>query len=224
MNEELIKKFENYLRTPKGTLSSFRLDLSVNDAYRLLLAAYQGEVSEREQCFRSDAASLSALSMIASALVNPSGKFGIILLGNVGNGKTTALRALQKVINRLRIPDIRCAYRITHLSLPIYRASSLVEMWEQNPEKFRTTTSAPLLGIDELGEENVDVRRYGNFASPICDLIYQRYDRRLFTAISTNLGASSERGSIRERYGDRIADRLNEMMHKVVFKAHSFRT
>ena len=218
MNPELIKSLEESLKSPRGTLEAFRLNLSVDEAYRLLLAAYTGQVLERQQQYRTNADTLAALSSIASALVNPEGRFGIVLAGTVGNGKTTALRAIQRVISRLNIPDHSNPNRIGWLSMPVYKASAIVQMWEDNPTQFRELCSSPLLGIDELGEENVDVRRYGNFATPICDLIYHRYDRRLFTAITTNLG-----NSIRERYGDRIADRLNEMVVKIVFRSQSFR-
>lgn len=209
---------EEALKSPKKTMQAFRLNLTVDDAYRLLLAAYTGQVLERQQHFRPDTNTLAALSCIANALVNPEGRFGIVLTGTVGNGKTTALRAIQRVINHLNIPDRSNRNRIGWLSMPAYKASALVEMWENNQELFRSVCNSPLLAIDELGEENVDVRRYGNFATPICDLLYHRYDRRLFTVITTNLG-----NSIRERYGDRIADRLNEMVHKIIFRSPSFR-
>lgn len=218
MDKKLISQIEKSLLTPRGTKAAFRLDLTVDEAYRLLLAAYKGEVCERQRTFIQNTDTLRALSEIANAIVNPDGRFGIALAGTVGNGKTTALRALQRVISCLDLPDRSNPNRIAWLSLPAYKASQLVEMWEENPAQFHRLCAAPLLGIDELGEENVDVRRYGNFATPICDLLYHRYDRRLFTVITTNLG-----NSIRERYGDRIADRLNEMAVKIVFRSPSFR-
>ena len=218
MEKQLISQIEKSLLTPRGTKVAFKLNLTVDEAYRLLLAAYTGQVLERQQQYRTKTDTLTALSCIAGALVNPEGRFGIVLAGTVGNGKTTALRAIQRVISRLNIPDRSNPNRIGWLSMPVYKASAIVQMWEDNPTQFRELCGSPLLGIDELGEENVDVRRYGNFATPICDLLYHRYDRRLFTAITTNLG-----NSIRERYGDRSADRLNEMVQKIVFQSPSFR-
>lgn len=47
-----------------------------------------------------------------------------------------------------------------------------------------------------------------------------RYDAQLFTVFTTNL----EPKEIRQRYGDRIADRLNEMMTKVVYRNLTYRT
>ncbi len=51
---------------------------------------------------------------------------------------------------------------------------------------------------------------YGNVLYPITELLTTRYDRHLFTILTTNLTPSE----IRPRYGDRIADRLNDMMGK----------
>ena len=219
MNKSLITSLEQALAAPKGTLQSFRLYLSVDNAYRLLLAAYQGEVASRQRQFLNVPDTLAALSCLAQALTQPDSKFAVVLLGTVGNGKTTALRALQRVISRLNIPDHSCPNRIASLALPVFKASCIVDLWEQNPQQFRDVAASTLLGIDELGEENVDVRRYGNISSPICELIYLRYDRRLFTVLTTNLTPKE----IRERYGDRIADRLNEMAVKIVFRSPSFR-
>jgi DNA replication protein DnaC len=42
---------------------------------------------------------------------------------------------------------------------------------------------------------------------------------QLFTIITTNLTPSE----IREKYGDRIADRMNEMMVKIIFNNDTYR-
>jgi DNA replication protein DnaC len=43
---------------------------------------------------------------------------------------------------------------------------------------------------------------------------------QLFTIITTNLTPAE----IREKYGDRIADRMNEMMVKIIFNNPTYRT
>ena len=67
------------------------------------------------------------------------------------------------------------------------------------------------------GDEVMD---YGNIITPIIDLLTKRYEAKLFTIVTTNL----EPKEIRQRYGDRIADRLNEMMTKVVYRNPTYRT
>ena len=52
------------------------------------------------------------------------------------------------------------------------------------------------------------------------DLLTKRYDEQLFTFITTNLTPQK----IREHYKDRIADRLNEMVEKIIYSNDSYRT
>ena len=77
-----------------------------------------------------------------------------------------------------------------------------------------------MLGIDDLGEEEPTLMNYGNRVTPVIDLISYRYNRMLFTMVTTNLTPAQ----IRATYGDRIADRFNEMMLILPYKSPSFRT
>lgn len=72
----------------------------------------------------------------------------------------------------------------------------------------------------EEATEPIEVMDYGNISYPLIDLLTQRYELQQFTIITTNLTGQA----IREKYGDRIADRLNEMMEKVGFTNPSYRT
>ena len=67
--------------------------------------------------------------------------------------------------------------------------------------------------------EPTEVVEYGNVLNPIIDLIEYRYLRQLFTLVTTNLTAEQ----IRKKYGNRIADRFNEMLEVIVFKNQSYR-
>jgi len=61
---------------------------------------------------------------------------------------------------------------------------------------------------------------YGNRVTPVIDLLSSRYDRMMFTVVTTNLTPKQ----IRSTYGDRIADRFNEMMLIIPYESPSFRT
>ena len=76
-----------------------------------------------------------------------------------------------------------------------------------------------MLGIDDMGTEPLEVQEFGNMHRPLTDLLTRRYESRDFTFITTNLVPQQ----IRKLYGDRIADRLNEMVDKIVFDNPSFR-
>ena len=61
---------------------------------------------------------------------------------------------------------------------------------------------------------------YGNVYTPVIDLLTKALRRSdFFTVITTNLTPQQ----IREHYDDRIADRLNEMVEKIVFKNGTYR-
>lgn len=76
-----------------------------------------------------------------------------------------------------------------------------------------------MLGIDDLGTEPSEVLDYGNIYTPVIDLLTKRYEEQLFTIITINLTPQQIRG----HYGDRIADRLNEMVKKIVFNNCTYR-
>ena len=76
-----------------------------------------------------------------------------------------------------------------------------------------------MIGIDDLGNEPAEILEFGNPIYPIVRLIEHRYNTQAFTFITTNLTPKE----IREKYGARIADRFNEMLHVIVFRDISYR-
>ena len=76
-----------------------------------------------------------------------------------------------------------------------------------------------MLAIDDLGTEPAEVLDYGNVLNPAIDLLSARYTDQLFTVVTTNLTPKQ----IREHYGDRIADRFNEMFERIVFYNSTYR-
>ena len=79
--------------------------------------------------------------------------------------------------------------------------------------------SKEVLFIDDLGEESLTVKNYGNEQSPLIEVLYKRYDKRQFTVITTNKSEEE----IQQMYGERIADRFKEMFDRVFFGHQSFR-
>ena len=76
-----------------------------------------------------------------------------------------------------------------------------------------------MLGIDDVELNQPKCKTMVIIMCPIKELLTIRYDAQLFTAFTTNL----EPKDIRQRYGDRIADRLNEMMTKIVYRNPTYR-
>ena len=75
-----------------------------------------------------------------------------------------------------------------------------------------------LMFVDDLGKEPREVMEFGNVSTPLIDLIATCYDEQLYTIFTTNLIPAQ----LEEKYGNRIVDRLNEIVEKVVFENESY--
>lgn len=203
-----------YIIAQKSMRKTFRLPLSVEQASSMLLNAYKIEVTCRHRTFESDDPTKENIRKVAEFLTGEEGEFGFMLIGNCGNGKTTLLRAFQDVLNyleeysviengsRLRIVDAR---EVTELAKNRKDMVSLKNEW--------------LLAIEDMGRESTEVLDFGNVYNPVIDLLEYRYDQQLFTVFTSNLNPKE----LKEKYGERIADRFREMFAKIVFSNPSYR-
>lgn len=216
--------------TPRLTTEArFRFNMSPQDALDLLTAAYQYEVQRRQRRFMLDKNTESNLIKLAEYLTMPVPKFGIMCCGTCGNGKTTLMYAFQRVVNYLQdrghFSFLDNEYTRFRAGMQIFHAKEIVKM-AKDYKAFKELQGRTMLAIDDLGTEPTEVLDYGNVLSPVVDLIEHRYNKQLFTFITTNLVANSEDKetvTIRKKYGDRIADRFNEMLHVIIFKDITYR-
>ena len=195
----------------KGRFSLPYTDEQVKD---ILTASVMAEVSYRHQVYRESAEMNSYIEQAAQWLKGQD-KFGLLMCGVPGNGKTTLMRAIASLVNVL---DIQDDYN-QHLGVTIIDAREIARLNKDNYETYKQYRQRPMLAIDDLGLEPTEVLDYGNVLNPVIDLLSYRYNEQLFTMITTNLKPSE----IREKYKDRIADRFNEMMAKIIFKNSSYR-
>lgn len=214
-----MEVLKSRLRQKKTMSRRFRLPLTQEEATELLLIAVQNEVEFRQRQFVMSDDLMEQVTKMASWLTGESSKFGIMLLGACGNGKSTLVKAFDKLLTQLAIPLYRnCT--IERYDLKMVDAKYIANLSKSNPKDFVSLSRAEMLAIDDLGTEPIEVMDYGNISYPLIDLLTQRYELQQFTIITTNLTGQA----IREKYGDRIADRLNEMMEKVGFTNPSYRT
>ena len=195
------------LRQRRNTPPRFRLPLTMAQAAAALLDAYSGEVERRSRTLVQDDSTLANIDALATFLTSDSPKFGVMLCGTPGNGKTTLAHSLAVVINSYNL-----------IPMTIINARNIA-YYSQNAGFINDISDAGKLAIDDLGMEPTEVVEYGNVLNPIIDLIEYRYLRQLFTLVTTNLTAEQ----IRKKYGNRIADRFNEMLEVIVFKNQSYR-
>ena len=193
----------------------FMLPISAEQAYDCLLAATMAELEYRHRSFYENDDAKAQLRQMA--LTSGSSKFGMLMCGECGNGKNTLLKAFQQLLNILAIPipDGHGNYGIQ-----ITDAKYVAHLARTDNSAFLQLSQKDMLGIDDPGTESQEVMDFGNVVTPVIDFLTKRHDEQLFTIITTNLTPKQ----IREHYGDRIAERLNEMVEKIVFTNNSYRS
>lgn len=205
----------------KITRPRFRWPLTKEQAITLLTAAYMAEVEYRHRTLVLDDKTKHNIEVVAEFLTNPNSKFGLMLCGMCGNGKTTMLYALQQACNFL---SSRNAFdgmydRSENIGISVMDAREITQIRSKDYQSFMRLRQRFMLAIDDLGTEPTEVLDYGNVLSPVVELLEYRYDHQLFTVITTNVAPKD----IKEKYGQRIADRFNEMMQVVVFENPTYR-
>jgi DNA replication protein DnaC len=186
----------------------------VNDFYKMLTNVYLRHVAQVQREYRDDPNTRTALASVARWM--DGGKPWLLLMGNVGTGKTITLRSLLSTLLALEIHDkiLGCGDEV-----PGVLMNSAQEIAKYDGDRALSTFRAKVLLIDDFGVEPGVVKSYGNATTNVTDLLYYRYERRTPTVITTNLTLPE----IGERYGERIADRLREVADVVVFNFQSFR-
>lgn len=177
----------------------------------MLRMCYKAEVLKRGKQYDNDAATAERCRMAAKWLCEDR-KPGLMLYGRVGSGKTTLARSICRLIgflyDRYEIgQDRRCS--VTQTS-----ALDLSKMAvDMDNGLFTQRKRAKMLFLDDVGVEPSVVKSWGNEYSPVVELLYSRYDWMMFTIITSNLKPDE----FRERYGDRVGDRLLEMFDAIEF-------
>ncbi len=211
------------IKRHRTTAARFRFNMSEQDTLDLLTAHYMFEVERRHNKVQLDENTVNNLRKMAHYITKPDPKFGVMLCGTCGNGKTTLLHALRAAIDflseRKQFEHLRNqANPYDRIQLTFVDAKEVVDIYKDRP-KFDDLRRERLLAIDDLGKEPAEVLDYGNVTNPLIDLLEYRYLYQKFTCITTNLDAKQ----IREKYGARIADRFNEMLEVIVFQDISYR-
>lgn len=163
------------------------------------------------------------IKVAAEWLCDRNGKFGFMMTGLYGNGKTTLMNAMCNLINLL-FDSSKSSERKT---VRIISAKEIAKMAidKDKADSFQKLFSEDLLAIDEVGEEPAEIISYGMVYTPIRDLLEERYNRQKFTIITTNLVQNEKKQlfQIRDHYGERVVDRFREMMKIVPFRNSSYR-
>lgn len=148
---------------------------------------------------------------------------GLYIAGPTGSGKTTAVKILRKM----------CYFNV--LGLRMYNESGeRVWGWHQRradeisalygkegSEGLIACKTEPLLSIDDLGCEPVEVNWMGTKVNPIRQVVEVRSERRGLLIVTSNYGINDE--EMVERYGDRVVSRLTEMCNFLILDTEDHR-
>lgn len=202
--EEIVAGFRRmYAQTYVDSVERLPIPLiSEDDTRYRLTALYQLEVEHRDCEFIDDESTCDKIARVARWLYC-SQQRGLILMGGLGNGKSTMLR----IIDRL----------FKHTST-LGDAQEVFDYFKNSRGGMRYWDE-PLLLVDDLGVEPERCLDYGEVNYPMTRLLLHRYNRQLTTIIATNLWIED----IQARYGDRVVDRMNETYSVISYGNESYR-
>lgn len=182
----------------------------------LLNQMYHEEVAKNGREYQCEGYVSHIIRLIEKWIEGP--KASCLLVGGVGLGKTNMMRILMRLFDILRdpinIPPIRVR-PIMYVDAADWSSKST-----SDEDLFREACQCKVLFIDDFGSEEDTYCNFGNRWSPIKQVILTRYSLRLPTICSTNLSLEA----LACKYGNRVADRMNEMYAIVQYPEHeSFR-
>lgn len=218
INFSNVAELTRMLGQRKISKKRFKLDISEKECANGIYAALKVEVANRNRKLQFNESTKGHILQIARWLVDGDGKPGLMLRGDVGNGKTSLLLS---VINLVGFAT-EATYGYSNRKEIVFKTAKEISRMmttEEGRKEYSRLVKTPMLAIDELGEEPGQVMVYGMIHEPLKDLLLERYSRQLFTMVTSNLKGTQ----IEEKYSTRIRDRFREMMEVVNFKEASFR-
>ena len=173
------------------------------DLIARLSALYDLLVQDRGHAVRWDDSAIGKINQVTTWLFD-SPQRGLLLYGSLGNGKTTMLKSIHRLFSG------KSYYVTAKRIFDSFKDSERIPVFQQDS----------ILLIDDLGAEPERCLVYGEEHHPLTDVLLRRYDENSTTIVATNLPEES----IRQRYGDRLFDRISEMYAVILYNSPSYRT
>ena len=217
----LLARVKELMLTGKRSVRIYKLDRpSKDEISETLFGAYQMEYESHavEPLPMANIAEVRKnCDAIASWLTRKDAKPSLAIIGSVGTGKTTMLRAIQYFLQAVRI-NIKfiCARDLPTL---VGKDDDALE------ELIKPENGFDFLLIDDVGEEPGEYSKYGNKISLFSRIIEGRYDYRLPTIITSNLAFmdKEQEHSFKNAYGERVHERMVETFNVRLMTGDSYR-
>jgi len=168
-------------------------------------------LQSRKGGFKVDENNTDAIDQLIAALP---GTKGVMLMGNIGCGKTTLLKGFGYLVGLFQQPPKKLEV------IPTYRITS--EYNQEGDVIFGTTSEYGFnpgflvqgtLLFDDLGSEAIG-NHFGRSCNVMEEVLLRRYDTKAKTHCTTNLDAAA----LKKLYGPRVASRLKEMFIQIHLK------
>jgi DNA replication protein DnaC len=210
------------LRAVRASTGRFSLEVSEKDASNILYAALKAVIQQRGGQIVLDTDTRDHIAATARWLIDPVGSRGLLLCGTPGNGKTVMAMAISWLIEYLTEKELGSAYREVvkfYTAKGICRLCAAAEKFKEQYDAYEHIFTHSMILIDDLGAEPTEITVYGQTQTPIIDIISERYRTQRLTIITSNLDVDD----IRAKYGERIYDRLREMLTPITYLNPSYR-
>lgn len=196
----------------------FNLELTESEAANGIYSALVSEVRYRRHEMILDKDTREHILEAARWIIDPKGKFGLLMMGTMGNGKTALMNAIARLIAYTSEVALGYSKKKELKVITAKRIARICASSDDN-EEYQSLFTTPMLGIDDMGCEPKEVVSYGRILTPMEDILEERYSRQLFTIITTNL----DKTLLGQHYDERIYDRLKEQMTIISFTNPSYR-
>ncbi len=125
----------------------------------------------------------------------------ILLMGNVGTGKTMLMRIFQRLLMLKSETTFACRHIREIANMYIEDGAGVLNTWDGKD-----------LFIDELGlTEKENVKRWGNNANIVSEIIMHRYDKFVYDGVKTHFCTNLTEQQLASEYDPRVWSRIKEM-------------
>lgn len=177
-------------------LPSDKVHFNIPNSREVLYSAIRYFVSLEKK----EAVWLPEYEKVASWLSGNDGR-GLFLYGNCGRGKS--------ILCRYALPAILLKYA--------GKVVSVFDIQDMNKD-VDLVLSKHIISLDDIGTEEISIK-YGERRMAFAEIMDAAEKHGKLVIVSTNLSEDD----LRERYGDRVLDRIKATTTRVLFKGESLR-